>query len=199
MSLRQFASEFVHEDLPESFVVRKDLLDSFTQWRQKRHPNSVMQLADLERASQAVDEVMPSASYRPVLSVTKDGTKGIVHDCWQGQRLTWANGNRTQPIPQKSVPSADVVWSFHYRFKYSPQPLLDFLSSKVTPGPENVSPLHDKLQRACARLENKAKPWCCATTQITHEGNKFSVILLCSDGSEGGGPSAYEESGPQPL
>ena len=197
MSLRQFVSEFVHEDSPEHFVVRKDLLDSYTQWRQKRFPNSVMQLADLEKAGLDVNKLMPSEAYHQLLTVTKDGAKGLVHDCWQKRRLSWPGGNKTQPIQQTSGPNhakvADTIWTFHYRFKYSPQPLTDFLSAKVTSGPENVSSMHDKLKRACTELSDKGEPWCCASKQIGHEGSRYSVILLCSGSSrEKEGLRAYE-------
>jgi len=94
-TLQEFVGEFVHSGEETDFIVKEDLLSSYTNWRQLKEP--IMQISDLEAAESDVDNILPNAHWRNCLVVEKDGQRGSVTDCWQGWVLTWPGGNRTEP------------------------------------------------------------------------------------------------------
>ena len=116
MSLAEFVSKHVRASEPTDFVVRRDLVQAYTAWRQKRPP--VMQMSDLELAERASFNVLPVDSYRTVAEVTTLASgPGQVKDCFVGFFMTWPGGNKTQPTP---VVSTDMAGSMTSRAVSAP-------------------------------------------------------------------------------
>lgn len=139
MSLATFVKEQVQEADKSNFVARKDLVQAYIHWRQR--PDSglpTMQLTDLTNAENDSPTALPTGDWRPTLTVTSRGQKGLVRDCWQGYELKWAGGGRIEPEPIVSAPvdskrSRTVHGCFHYLDHYDPKRLNDYLDSRVNP------------------------------------------------------------------
>lgn len=186
MSLADFVDEYVQPQ-QSSFVVKQDLINSYTSWRQLQQPT--MQLTDLYKAQQEVHDILPNTSFRDVLTVQNedDGTHAIVDESWQGFSLTFPGGNRV--CPRVVYPSDEerhsmtpvVHWSFHFRKGYSSQPLMHYLTHKVTEGiPSDTKTLAHLLRESVARLQLRSDS--CGVETIFHEGVAYTVFHSSLDG-----------------
>lgn len=185
MSLEEFAADNLTRGEASDFVVKKDLLDSYTEWRQKRQPT--MQLTDLFKAQQDVDLVVPYEDFEAVLTVTHpDGRTGQVDESYHGWRLLWPGGNKTQPeltaapldVSDSEMTGPAVHYCFHFLKGYDRQVLNNYLVNRVSSSPANVAGLDLALQAAVDDVQRSLKAlhsaWSMKT--ISYEGMRFNVF-----------------------
>lgn len=185
MSLQDFSQDNLIRGQAADFVVKKDLLDSYTEWRQQRQPT--MHLTDLYKAQQDMDSVMPLEDFQTVLTVTHpDGRTGQVDESYRGWRLLWPGGNKTQPeltaAPADVLDSENAVPAVHYCFHfangYDRKILNNYLVNRVSSTPANAAGLDLALQAAVDDIQRSLKAlhsaWSMKT--ITYEGMRFNVF-----------------------
>ena len=187
MSLADFVKEHVHEDEPQSFVPRKDLVSSYIHWRQRADSGlPTMQLSHLEAANKDSQAVLPENAYRPTLKVaTGDGHKGLIRDCWQGYRIGWQGGERSEPEPVQRTSSRKtngqtVHACFHFKGDYDPRQLDAYVLNRVTqPSPDDISYLGLLLRHTVKELNEQMQsdPGDWAVRSIEHQGFVFNVFV----------------------
>lgn len=187
MSLQEFVNEFVREADPTDFVVKDDLLSSYTQWRQDPS-KPLMQIADLERASVVCSDIMPATRYNERMSVLdSSGQKGTVACSWKGLQLTWPGGNKTQPVPDdtpEAEPERECVQRlvhacFHFATsEYDPEQLERHVLNRVTrSSPDDIEHLHEKVRNTLKALGDKPRSgvsW--RMDAVEHEGLVYNVF-----------------------
>ena len=194
MSLADFVQEHVSPAGDTDFLVREDLIESFTEWRKGREP--IMQLTDLDHAQQDSYDALPTEAYRPDLVVTnEDGLKGRVTDCWVGWKLDWPDGNRTEPVlvhePPPTFPSPPkcvapnprhVHHCFHFSSDkgYDRSQFMTYLNIRATTTfPNDVEGLEEEIKAARQRLIREGplphSDW--RLDHVSHEGVIYNVFV----------------------
>lgn len=84
--MKEFISQYVRES-DDNFVVKVDLMNAFTKWRQSRAP--VMQLKDLDAADEACHNIFPAANFVEKLMVQRKGQLGFLNKCWKGFEMDY--------------------------------------------------------------------------------------------------------------
>ena len=183
MSLADFVQEQVQKASSADFIVKDDLIKSYTQWRQERQPT--MQLDDLYKAQQDVDSVLPEEDYHDLLVVNgEDGQTGHVDCAWKGYKLDWPGGNTTQPrlvAPDFGALETGpaVHYAFHFTNGYDSSQFSNYLQNRVCPTPANALALQAKLKDTVPALQKSIAdldcPWLMET--VTHEGVCYNVFV----------------------
>lgn len=193
MSLADFVQEHVFPAQQDEFVVRQDLLDSYTKWRQELQP--IMQLTDLDQAQRDSDNVLPPENYNANLIVTNGEEKGSIQDCWVGWKMDYPDGNRTQPtilsnIVDNGMPIFDVTapvaprcvhYCFHYdsRREYDPSQLQQYLDIRAaTTSPNDIEGLEEALKKAFAQMSThrpRHSNW--RLQHVSHENVTYNVFV----------------------
>lgn len=190
MSIADFVQEHVFPAENSQFVVRQDLLDAFTEWRQRPEMMPVMQMSDLEQATSDSRGVLPTEDFRTTLQVAdSEGKKGTLSDCWVGWNMDWPNGNKTQPTPvvETSEPPVSewgvdrhIHFCFHFNTAdgYDRTQLQTYISKRVaTTTPDDIQGLDQALEAAYNQLvaSNREYPW--RLKHVQHEGLVFTVFV----------------------
>lgn len=193
MSLADFVHEHVSPAETTDFVVRQDLLDAFTDWRQGREP--IMQLKDLEQATADSAHALPRDAFVPTLTVVNDnGTRGALEDCWVGWKMDWAGGDKAQPkmlppphagpvgfstVTEPPVPDRKVHFCFHFNTRdgYDPAQFQQYTSTRVaSTAPDDLEGLEEAVKHAFHDLrDQQATPW--RVKHVFHEGVVFNVFV----------------------
>lgn len=203
MSLQQFADEYVQEEAG-AFLVRRDLLGAYTQWRQEQEQQPTMQLSDLWGAERDAATVLPEDCFHERLVVAMGTARGKVTDAWKGWALTWPNGNVTQPElmaePAELGTEVDgpaVLWAFHFRGAYDAAVFRTFLAQRVPEAPANAGALEAKVQAAVAGLEGPLKDWAIPWSMDTvqHEGHQYNVFLGAVGAAGAAGGAGPDDGG----
>lgn len=194
MSLADFVQEHVFPAENDNFVVRQDLLDAFTEWRQQPE-KPTMQLTDLQEAKDSISEALPSEDFKSTLLVSgPEGQKGTLSDCWVGWKMDWPGGNRTQPTPAKmelpqSVAQAPALRQTHFCFHFNTRDGYDrsqleaYIRSRVSKSaPDDIGGLDQALEAAYNRLAVPDIMSCWRLEHVEHEGLVFNVFVAYKDG-----------------
>lgn len=195
MSLADFVQEHVFPAENDQFVVRQDLLDAFTQWRQQPE-KPIMQLSDLEQANNSIKDALPVQDFKSTLLVAgPEGQKGTLSDCWVGWKMDWPGGNKTQPTPAKmelSQPLATPAlrrthFCFHFNTQdgYDRSQLETYIRSRVSKSaPDDIGGLDQELEAAYNRLAalDRRGTACWRLESVEHEGLVFNVFVAYKDG-----------------
>ena len=188
-SLYDFVDAYVSPSPDGDFVVRNDLVQAYTEWRQAPENDlPTMQLADLNEAERDSYNVLPTDDYKLDLLVKgTEGQRGHVADCWQGWSLSWPGGNKTSPKeePPQQAPSPvyqatdrAVHACFHFNDGYDPSQLTAYIRNRVTDSsPDDLQSLEGLVESTVMDLsvQKSVAKWVMRT--VEHETLKFNIFV----------------------
>lgn len=181
----------------DQFLVRKDLLDAFTEWRQQPE-KPIMQLTDLQEAKDSIKDALPFEDFKSTLLVSgPEGQKGTLSDCWVGWKMEWPGGNKTQPTPAPapvelppSVAHTSELRRTHFCFHFNTQDGYDgsqleaYIRSRVSKSaPDDIGGLDEALQATYRRLavRDHRSLACWRLEHVEHEGLVYNVFVAYKD------------------